>query len=111
MEEELTRDEPMRTAVAETLVRLRAAGIELEANEDPEQLVVLLEAVERFEDAVRRRGGDLMVDEPPRGREPEPDDPRFVLPARTDDETLPQFAKRIRSAAAALEQRGSAPNM
>ena len=33
----------------------------------PGTLEDLLAAVESFEEAVRARGGDLMVDEPPRG--------------------------------------------
>ena len=43
-------------------------------------------AIERFELAVESRGGDLMVDEGPDGTTREPDDPRFALPKRGEDE-------------------------
>src|SRR4051812_22835475 len=80
--------EPIRSAQMEISARLRGAGIDIDDDEDPVALVGLLGAVETFEDAVIDRGGDLMVDEPPKGQVGTPDDQRFMLPKRNADETL-----------------------
>lgn len=96
------RQEEFRVAMMETLTRLRSAGVDVDDNSQPEDLARLLEAVERFEAAVRKCGGDLMVDEPPRGSEPQPDDPRFMIPQRHDDESLSAYRLRILDAAEAL---------
>jgi hypothetical protein len=46
--------------------------------------------------AVERHGGDLMVDEPVNGDSPrEPDDPRFVLPTRSGNESVDTFITRV----------------
>jgi hypothetical protein len=81
--------------------RLTTRGVRLLGDEGANDLVQILDAVERFEIAVERRGGDLMIDEDPEGRPyvAEPDDPRFVLPVRRDDETVSQYVQRIDSAA------------
>ena len=75
--------------------RLAAAGVRLAGDETPDQLVQLQEAVERFETVVQARGGDLMVDETPRGGSSEPDDPHFALPSRPDHETVAQYLVRL----------------
>ena len=103
MERSEPREEELNNAKAETVVRLRAAGItDLDERQPVELLATVLDAVEVFEKVVRDKGGDLMVDEPPRGREPQPDDPRFVVPRRNEDESLTHYANRIRSAAREL---------
>src|SRR5262245_21858181 len=71
---------------AQTRGRLESLNVRLDGRESPDELVSLLEAVERFEEAVEARGGDLMVDEPERGKVLEPDDPAFVLPKRRPEE-------------------------
>lgn len=91
---DIDRDDIARN-VALVVSRLRQRGVEVNVNEDPEELALLLESVERFEMAVEARGGDLMVDEPPVGGEPEPDDPAFLLPAREPEETLPVYRSRL----------------
>jgi hypothetical protein len=58
-------------------------------------VVEALEAVEAFEQAVEAHGGDLMVDSYPAA---EPDDERFVLPMRTNEESLVRYAGRVRAA-------------
>ena len=75
--------------------RLVAVGVRLVGDETPDQLVQLQEAVERFETVVQARGGDLMVDETPRGGSSEPDDPHFALPPRPDHETVAQYLARL----------------
>ena len=66
----------------ETAGRLATLGIALDGREQPDELTAMMDAVERFEQAVESRGGDLMVDEPPEGSRPQPDDPHFALPRR-----------------------------
>ena len=85
-------------AAHQIAARLSALGFNLDGTEDAEQLGDLADAIERFEDAVEARGGDLMVDEPPRGAAGQPDDPDFVLPRKADDETIPAYIQRLDSA-------------
>src|SRR5437870_10191034 len=66
-------------AAAEVTARLRSRGITVTGGENPEDLVDLLSAVERFEAAVEAHGGDLMVDDLKSSR---PDDSHFVMPPR-----------------------------
>jgi hypothetical protein len=76
--------------------RLRSRGVHLTGRESDEDLVRIVEAVERFEKTVERHGGDLMVDEPVNGDSPrEPDDPRFVLPTRSGNESVDTFITRV----------------
>ena len=85
-----------RDVAREVAERLRGRGIHLSGHESDEQLVRILEAVERFEAIVEKRGGDLMVDEPVGDRPPrEPDDRRFVLPLRQTNESVDTFLTRI----------------
>ena len=95
-----------RDVAKEVAGRLRRRGVRLTGNETDEELVRLLEAVERFEATVARHGGDLMVDEPVEGIRPiQPDDRRFVLPRRHDHEAVEAFVNRIAEAT----QRAAAP--
>ena len=91
-----------RDVKTEELGRLHARGIDIPGNAPAEAVVEVVEAVEMFERAVEARGGDLMVDTPPVR---EPDNPRFVLPRLGEDESLADFARRIRTAAAQLAPR------
>ena len=92
------RDERRRVE-GEVASRLRSRGIHLTGRETDEELIDLLEAVERFEGTVERHGGDLMVDEPiDSDQAREPDDRRFVLPRRRDGETVKAFVSRIAAA-------------
>jgi hypothetical protein len=85
----------LRRASRETADHLRALGISLDGHESPEDLVAVEEAVELFESAVESRGGDLMVDEPPPGATPQPDDPHFGLPLRHDHESIAAYLQRL----------------
>ena len=75
--------------------RLWSLGIWLSGRESPEGLVQIEEAVERFEDAVQSHGGDLMVDESPRGATAQPDDPHFALPRRAEQESVRDYLEQL----------------
>lgn len=93
------REEEREAAAMELSGRLAQKGIEVGSDEDPGQLADLLSAVEEFERAVENAGGDLMVNSP---MSSDPQDPRFVLPRRRDDEPLPRYRERIVAAAKEL---------
>ena len=86
-------------AAAEVIDRLRKRGITLTGTEKNEDLANLLEVVERFEAAVERHGGDLMVDDL---KSVQPDDRHFVLPKRAPNEALRAYIGRIDEATARL---------
>jgi len=90
-----TRSADLRRAYDEVVERLEGLGITINGDESPESLVLVLEEVERFEEAVEACGGDLMLDENPPGSIAQPDDPRFALPARRADETIRSYRERL----------------
>jgi hypothetical protein len=96
-----------RSAVAEVTDRLRSRGIAVTAAENPEDLVNLLSAVERFETAVEAHGGDLMVDDLKSSR---PDDRHFVVPRRAHGEAVRTYIVRIDEAAATLRHHPRRPD-
>lgn len=79
----------------EVTAKLAALGVTVTPDDSSEDIVNMLEAVERFESAVQNAGGDLMVDEPPLGSEPQPDNPRFVLPLRGENEAAELYVQRL----------------
>ena len=91
----MTRDDDITRVAREVASRLGALGITLDGTERPDDLTQIDEAVERFEQAVESRGGDLMMDEPPEGSLPQPDDPHFALPMRKDGESVAAYVDRI----------------
>ena len=91
----MTSSDDLKRASRETADRLAALGIRLTGRESAEDLVEIQEAVQRFEQAVESRGGDLMVDEGVPGRTPEPDDPHFALPRRPEHETVAAYLERL----------------
>lgn len=96
------RDEDEQRNAEKVAGTLAARGARVDGSENSEQLVQLLEAVERFEAAVSSLGGDRMVDDQ---SSPAPDDPEFVLPRRRDDETVAAYTARVDRAATTLERR------
>jgi hypothetical protein len=92
---DLSRSADLRRASDEVIARLEGLGITLNGDESPEALILVLEEVERFEDAVEECGGDLMLDENPPGTVSQPDDPRFALPLRRADETIRAYRERL----------------
>ncbi len=75
--------------------------------ENPEDLVDLLSAVERFEAAVEVHGGDLMVDDLKSSR---PDDRHFVVPRRAHGEAVRAYIGRIDEATAQLRRHPRQPD-
>ena len=98
-------DEPAERVDERELVReelegrLFGSGVMLTGSETDDQIVRLADAVEAFDQARARAGGNSMVNTPSTTR---PDDPRFVLPTRRDDESVEQYLGRIRAAAQAI---------
>jgi hypothetical protein len=78
--------------------RLRARGISVQDSDSADDVVQVLERLEEFERIVQDAGGDLMMDEPPRHGAPQPDDSRFLLPPRGDDESLSGYVRRLNTA-------------
>ena len=105
---ETPADEPAARGDERELVReelegrLFESGVMLTGAETDEQIVRLADAVEAFDAARARAGGDSMVNTPSSSR---PDDPRFVLPVRQDDESAERYILRIRAAADAITRR------
>src|SRR5213592_203330 len=94
-------------AAAEVAARLRSRGISVTGAEDPEDLVNLLSAVERFEAAVEAQGGDLMVDDL---KSAQPDDRHFVVPRRGHGEAVRAYIGRIEEATARLRRHPREPD-
>ncbi len=94
------RREERKSAATEITGRLFQKGIDVSDSEDPSTLADLLSAVERFEAAVEKRGGDLMVNTPSSS---DPQNPDFVVPAKEAGETLDAYIGRIDVATAALD--------
>jgi hypothetical protein len=92
----VNRVDEQRDASALAVARLNELGIAIDDVESSDVVADLLEAVEAFEREVEAAGGDLMVDTPPSQL---PDDPRFMLPRRLDDETVTAYSNRVRLAA------------
>lgn len=78
-----------------TRTRLHSLGVEVSEYDTPEDLVTILEAIERFENVVRGRGGDLMMDEPPPGSRPQPDGKDRALPQRGKGEPARVYLERL----------------
>lgn len=105
-----SRREERADVSAEVAARLNARGVALTGHETSEQLVELLDAVERFEHAVERHGGDLMVDEGPRGTTREPDDVHFVLPRREANESITSYRQRVEKQTRNLRHHPDSPS-
>ena len=99
--------EERASAVAEVAARLRSRGITVTGAENPEDVVNLLSAVERFEGAVEAHGGDLMVDDLKSSR---PDDPHFVVPRRAPNEGVRAYIGRIDQATGDLRRHPRRPD-
>lgn len=75
--------------------RLFSRGVDVRDNDSDDDITAIEEAVERFEETVQAHGGDLMVDEPPRGQKGRPDEARFRLPLRNADESASAYVERL----------------
>ena len=93
-------DDAERDRVARDIAgRLFTRGVDVRDEDSNDDVTAMEEAIERFEGLVQASGGDLMVDEPPRGQEGEPDDARFRLPLRRADESASRYVQRLSRAA------------
>jgi hypothetical protein len=79
--------------------RLFTRGVDVRDDDSNDDVTAIEEAVELFESRVQAAGGDLMVDEPPRGQRGKPDEARFRLPLRHADESASQYVRRLSHAA------------
>jgi hypothetical protein len=96
------RVEEQQRARREAVDRLADRGIPSFPQDEDEELADLLDAVERFEETVEARGGDLMVN---RLGSPDPEDPAFVPPARGSGEAVGAYRRRVEQAIDRLRQR------
>jgi hypothetical protein len=85
------------------LDRLLQRGLEVESWASSEQLVTLLEAVERFEAAAARQGSDSFTNTL---ESSQPDNPECVLPQPRDDDTIDRYIERVRDATARISGTG-----
>ena len=97
-----SREADQERARAIAIARLRDRDVVLTGTETSAQLVRLLSAVEEFERAVGRCGGDSMVNTI---RSSEPESEAFVLPVRLADESAGVYAGRVRRATERLTER------
>jgi hypothetical protein len=97
------RAEEQQRARQETIDRLADRGIAVRADDPDEEVADLLDAIERFEEAVETRGGDLMVN---RIGSREPENPAFVPPQRRAGESVESYRLRVEGATDRL-RRGS----
>jgi hypothetical protein len=95
------------SVAAEVADRLRRRGITVTGAERPGDLADLLSAVERFEASVEAHGGDLMVDDL---KSPQPDDRHFVLPRRSQGESIRAYIGRIDEATTGLRRHPRQPD-
>lgn len=90
--EDSIRREERSSLRSELLARLEQKGVQLMAHASDAELADLLSAIDNFESAVERAGGDLMVDSPDSS---EPERPEWVLPHPHDDESVAIYIKRV----------------
>lgn len=88
--------EQEREALHEELVsRLHQKGLMLSGDASDAELADLLSAIEQFEAAVEKAGGDLFVDSL---QSSQPERPEWVLPHMRDDETVRDYTARVNQA-------------
>ena len=92
--------EQEREALHDELVsRLHQKGLMLSGDASDADLADLLSAIEQFEAAVEKAGGDLFVDSL---QSSQPERPEWVLPRMRDDETVRDYMNRVNEATARL---------
>lgn len=92
----IRRDE--RAALrSEMIARLHQKGLMMTGDNDASDsdLADLLSAIEQFEHAVEKAGGDLFVDSL---QSSQPERPDFVLPHMRDGESVSGYTLRVRAA-------------
>lgn len=94
-----TDETDIERAARQVRAQLEQRGVRMHDADDPENEARVLEAVEAFEAAVRRCGGDSYTNRPESSR---PDREEFVIPSRADDERADTYARRVRDAAESI---------
>ena len=94
-----------KDAIRETTQRIAKRGVYLRGDETHHEIAELDEALEHFERAVKSRGGDLMVDEPPAGHRGEADDQHFMLPQRVPTMSVADYIERLARAIDQMQKR------
>lgn len=102
--EEARDDAEVERVARQVRSQLEQRGVRMHDDDAPEDEALVLEAVEAFEAAVRRCGGDSFTNAPDSSR---PERRDFVVPRRGDDERADTYARRVRSAAEALSPAGA----
>src|ERR671914_3112622 len=90
------RDEQRQHIRDELEAWLRHRYVPLFGTETDEDVLSIVNALERFEAAVIAAGGDLMIDSP---ESSEPEHPENVIPRRRDDEAVDAYVARVHFAA------------
>jgi len=80
--------------------RLRLRDVDLSGDESDTDIILMIDAIEEFEGLCARAGADSFTNTP---QSSQPDDERFVLPQRRDDESVQQFVRRVREKIDALQ--------
>ncbi len=93
------RQEERASLHSELLSRLDQKGVHLDARGTDAEVADLLSAIDEFEAAVEKAGGDLMVDSPDSS---EPERPEWVLPHPHDDESVAVYTGRVQRATTRL---------
>ena len=83
--------------------RLEANGVRVTGSETDEQIIALSNAFELFDAARERAGADSLTNT---FESSQPDDARFVIPSRHDDESTDQYIARIHAATRRLADDG-----
>jgi hypothetical protein len=97
------REQERRSVSSSVAATLESRGVHLAGDESSEQLVEMLDAVERFEAAVSEAGGDRMINTP---ESTNPQEEAFVLPRRRADESPFEYADRVQRAARRIGRGG-----
>ena len=96
----LTPEAEMERVSLQVTGQLSQRGVRTHDDDPPEALADMLTAVERFEEAVRLCGGDSFTNRIGSSR---PDDRKFVIPQRRDDESADAYVRRVQAAAVELQ--------
>ncbi|HSA57221.1 MAG TPA: hypothetical protein VLE53_16025 [Gemmatimonadaceae bacterium] len=98
------RERLVQRVSADVADRLRDRGVTILPSDTPEDIAILLDAVEAFERAVQEQGGDLMLVEPVSGYATDPDTSPFVLPQRAGREPVPDYLARLQIATRSVQR-------
>ena len=89
------RDQEREALHEELVARLHQKGLTIGGDAPDADLADLLSAIEQFEAAVVKAGGDLFVDSL---QSSQPERPEWVLPHMRDDETVRGYTRRVNEA-------------